>query len=55
MTQVCPRCEGFIRTGDPRKIVDEKVYHLFCGYKVELVKSTEKGGGQTSSNPHKTS
>lgn len=37
MTQVCSRetCQGMVREGDPRMVIDGKVYHYYCGWKVK--------------------
>lgn len=35
MSIACARCSVFVRPTDPRKIIDGKVYHLYCGWKVE--------------------
>lgn len=35
MAQFCNRCKGVMLGDTPRKIIDGKVYHLHCGWKLE--------------------
>ena len=35
MSQFCARCHGVMLGDTPRQIIDGKVYHLSCGWKLE--------------------
>ena len=37
MVQVCSRatCGGLIQENAPRKVIDGRVYHYYCGWKTE--------------------
>ena len=38
----CAGCGGLVRTSDPRKVIDDKVYHLHCGFKEEEKNKTKQ-------------
>lgn len=53
--QVCSRCGGFMAGIVPRKIIDGKVYHLHCGWKMEqeqIRKISDKLGGDDADTIH---
>lgn len=35
MAQFCTRCKGVMLGDTPRQIIDGKVYHIYCGWKLE--------------------
>lgn len=35
MAQFCNRCKGVMLGDTPRKVIDGKVYHIYCGWKLE--------------------
>ncbi len=35
MAQFCERCKGVMLGDTPRQIIDGKVYHIYCGWKLE--------------------
>lgn len=42
--QQCARCGNNITNGDPRGLIDNKVYHLFCAWKIHRdLKEKESG------------
>lgn len=40
--QPCKRCGGRLEPSTPKDVVDGKVYHVYCGYKVREKLKEEK-------------
>lgn len=61
--QLCTRCGGLLQSDTPRDVVDDKVYHIFCGWKVrrkreeqEAVRNiSDLAGGDHADTLHKGS
>lgn len=32
--QVCKRCGGLLQSDTPRDVIDNEVFHIYCGWKV---------------------
>ena len=32
--QPCVRCGGLLQSDTPRDVIDDKVYHVYCGWKI---------------------
>ena len=32
--QPCTRCGGLLQSDTPRDVIDDKVYHVYCGWKI---------------------
>lgn len=46
----CSRCGGQLNSTDPRGVIDGKVYHLYCWYKITEKQKEDKKEKENKQN-----